>query len=149
MVQDDSGNAFDLSRLDRVKAALMRTLRGETVARAEIDARRVKKRDEAFAVTPQITFDNDASNVCTVIEVDARDRPGLLHDLTRALYQAQLSIHSAVIATYGEQAVDVFYVKDLFGLKLSHKDKMAAIERKLLDAMGGGGARPERPAARA
>ncbi|MCC6918175.1 MAG: [protein-PII] uridylyltransferase [Alphaproteobacteria bacterium] len=144
-VQDDEGHAFDLSRLDRVKAALLRTLKGEVLARAQIDARKVKKRDEAFAVTPQVIFDNDASNVCTVIEVDARDRPGLLHDLTRALYQAQLSIHSAVIATYGEQAVDVFYVKDLFGLKLDHRDKMAGVERKLLEAMGGGGARPERP----
>jgi len=144
-VQDDEGHAFDLARMDRVKAALLRTLKGEVLARAQIDARKVKKRDEAFAVTPQVIFDNDASNVCTVIEVDARDRPGLLHDLTRALYQAQLSIHSAVIATYGEQAVDVFYVKDLFGLKLDHKDKMAGVERKLLEAMGGGGVRPERP----
>ena len=144
-VQDDEGNAFDLTRLDRVRAALLRTLKGEVLARAQIDARKVKKRDEAFAVTPQVIFDNEASHVCTVIEVDARDRPGLLHDLTRALYQAQLSIHSAVIATYGEQAVDVFYVKDLFGLKLDHKDKMAGVERKLLEAMGGGGVRPERP----
>ena len=76
----------------------------------------------------------------------ARDRPNLLHDLTRALFLSQLSIHSAVIATYGEQAVDVFYVKDLFGHKITHPGKIAAIERALLDAMGGGGVKPRRPA---
>jgi [protein-PII] uridylyltransferase len=148
-VQDENGQAFDLSRMDRLEASLLRTLKGEVLPRVQIDARRIKKRDEAFAVTPQIIFDNEASNVCTVVEIVARDRPGLLHDLTRALYQSQLSIHSAVIATYGEQAVDVFYVKDLFGHKLIHAGKREGIERKLQAAMGGGGARPERPAKQA
>jgi [protein-PII] uridylyltransferase len=82
----------------------------------------------------------------TVVEIVARDRPGLLHDLTRALYTAQLSIHSAVIATYGEQAVDVFYVKDLFGHKISHPGKIAAIEQGLLNALGGGGIKAKRSA---
>ena len=80
-----------------------------------------------------------------VAEIVARDRPNLLHDLTRALYLSQLSIHSAVIATYGEQAVDVFYVKDLFGHKLTHDGKIAAVEKELLVAMGGDSVRPNRP----
>ena len=116
------------------------------LARKQIDARRIKSREEAFSVSPQVIFDNQASNLCTLNEIVARDRPNLLHDLTRALFLSQLSIHSAVIATYGEQAVDVFYVKDLFGHKITHPGKIAAIERALLDAMGGGGVKPRRPA---
>jgi len=146
-VQDADGQAFDLSRVGRLKETLIKTLKGEILPRAQIDARRVKSRDEAFAVAPQVVFDNEASNVCTVVEIVARDRPGLLNDLTRALNAAQLSIHSAVIATYGEQAVDVFYVKDLFGHKIAHKGKIASIERALLAAMGGGGIKPARQAA--
>jgi len=46
-----------------------------------------------------------------------------------------LSIGSAHIATYGERAVDVFYVKDLMGMKVSHKGRLNAIERRLLDAL--------------
>ena len=145
-VQDQDGQAFDLSRIPRVKETLVKTLKGEILARKQIDARRIKSREEAFSVSPQVIFDNQASNLCTLIEIVARDRPNLLHDLTRALFLSQLSIHSAVIATYGEQAVDVFYVKDLFGHKITHPGKIAAIERALLDAMGGGGVKPKRPA---
>jgi len=145
-VQDNDGHDFDLSRVARLKDTLMRTLKGEVLPRAQIDARRVKSREEAFAVAPQVIFDNNASNMHTVVEIVARDRPGLLHDLTRALYTAQLSIHSAVIATYGEQAVDVFYVKDLFGHKISHPGKIAAIEQGLLTALGGGGIKAKRSA---
>ena len=147
-VQDQDGQAFDLSRIPRVKETLVKTLKGEILARKQIDGRRIKSREEAFAVAPQVIFDNQASNLCTLIEIVARDRPNLLHDLTRALFLAQLSIHSAVIATYGEQAVDVFYVKDLFGHKITHQAKIAATEQALLTAMGGDTVRPKRPETR-
>ena len=58
--------------------------------------------------------DNDASRTHTVIEVNGRDRQGLLYDLTRALSALNLQIGSAHITTFGETAVDVFYVKDVF-----------------------------------
>ena len=76
-----------------------------------------------------------ASNTHTVIEVRGRDRPGLLAHLTRTLFSLSLSISSAHIATYGERAVDVFYVKDSFGLKITNKVKLANIEKKLLAAL--------------
>ena len=78
---------------------------------------------------------NDASSTHTVIEVNGRDRPGLLYDLTRALTALSLQIGSAKIATYGEKAVDVFYVKDVFGLKITHDGKLAQIHERLLRAL--------------
>ncbi len=143
-IQDRDGQAFGLDRLPRLRENLGKTLKGEVLPRAVMDGTRVRAREEAFTVEPQVIFDNEASNVCTVIEVEARDRPGLLHDLTRALWQSQLSIHSAVIATYGERAVDVFYVKDLYGHKTTAPARLKAIEAALLAAMGGGGARAAR-----
>ena len=86
-------------------------------------------------VPTQITFDNTGSDLFTIIEVDTRDRPGLLHDLTRALAGANVSIVSAIIATYGEQAVDSFYVKDLFGMKLHTETKRQAVEHALRNAV--------------
>ena len=62
-----------------------------------------------------VTFDNDGSDIYTIIEVD-NDRPGLLFDLTCTLANLNVYIASAVVATY-EQVVDSFYVKDMFGLK--------------------------------
>ena len=67
--------------------------------------------------------------------MNGRDRPGLLHDLTRALFVAGLSIHSAQIATYGERAVDVFYVKDVFGHKVDQEPKLKRIRERLLAAL--------------
>ena len=71
----------------------------------------------------RLSFDNTGSDIYTIIEVETRDRPGLLYDLARTLTANNISIASAIIATYGEQAVDVFYVKDLFGLKLHAESK--------------------------
>jgi [protein-PII] uridylyltransferase len=84
-----------------------------------------------FVVPPRVLVDNEASASHTVIEVNGRDRPGLLFELTRALTNLSLQISSAKISTYGEKVVDVFYVKDLFGHKIEHPTKRADIHRTL------------------
>ena len=81
-------------------------------------------------------IDNKASNRYTVVEVNAGDRPALLHALSRALFQAKVTIHSAHIATYGERAVDVFYVTDLIGDKIESMGRLRTLERLLLEAAG-------------
>ena len=102
-----------------------RILKGEVVTREALkDKDKIKKREREFVVPTEITFDNGGSEIYTIIEVDTRDRPGLLFDLTRTLSRNNIYIASAVIATYGVQAVDVFYVKDMFGLTL-HSDRGA------------------------
>ena len=70
-----------------------------------------------------------------MIEVNGRDRPGFLHDVTAALTAVGLQISSAHISTYGERVVDVFYVKDVFGLKIEHKEKLRQIQKKLMEAI--------------
>jgi len=69
-----------------------------------------------------------------VIEVNGRDRPGLLYELTRELTRLNLQISSAKISTYGEKVVDVFYVKNLFGHKVEQPTKLSDI-RKSLEAV--------------
>jgi [protein-PII] uridylyltransferase len=90
-----------------------------------------------------VVFDNVASNSHTVIEVNGRDRPGLLHDVTAAISDQGLQIASAHITTYGVRAVDVFYVKDVFGLKVENDRKLAslrvAMEAALTPPVGEGG----------
>ena len=78
-----------------------------------------------------------------LIEVDTRDRPGLLYDLTRTLADNHVYIASAVIATYGEQVVDTFYVKDMFGLKFFSDAKMKSLEKKLREAIVKGAERAD------
>ena len=143
-IQDADGNPFDPNRLPRLRKMIERTLAGEVVTRDAIrDRDKVKKRERAFKVATHITFDNEGSDIYTIIEVDTRDRPGLLHDLTRTLAASNVYIANAVIATYGEQVVDTFYVKDMFGLKYYSASKQAFLEKKLRAAIAEGVERAE------
>ncbi len=135
-IQDNDGNPYEESRLPRLRKMISRTLRGEVVARDALkDKDQIKKRERVFRVPTNITFDNEGSEIYTIIEVDTRDRPGLLFDLTRTLANNHVYIASAVIATYGEQVVDTFYVKDMVGLKYHSEPKRKALEKKLHDAI--------------
>ena len=87
-------------------------------------------------------IDNKASNRLTVIEINGRDRPGLLRDLTQALTDSGLQISSAHISTYGVRVVDVFYVRDIFGLKVEQEEKIAVLHQRLLDAVSPGAEEP-------
>jgi [protein-PII] uridylyltransferase len=144
-VQDADAKPYDESRLPRLRNMIDKTLKGEVVAREALkDRDRVKKREREFRFPTHITFDNEGSDIYTIIEVDTRDRPGLLYDLTRTLANNTIYIASAVIATYGAQVVDTFYVKDMFGLKLHAKSKQEALERKLRQAITEGAERAAR-----
>lgn len=141
-VQDGDGSPYASDRLDRLRKMIRRTLNGEVVAREALEPRdKINKRERSFRVPTSITFDNDGSEIYTIIEVDTRDRPGLLYDLTRTLAAANVSIASAVIATYGEQVVDTFYVKDMFGLKYYTESKQTLLKRKLQEAIDQGAKR--------
>jgi len=144
-VQDDEGAPFEQDRLPRLREMILRTLRGEVIAREALSRRdKLKRREQDFRFPTSITFDNEGSDIYTLIEVDTRDRPGLLHDLSRALAGANIYIASAVIATYGAQVVDTFYVKDMFGLKIHSAAKQAALERRLREAIAAGAERAHR-----
>jgi len=135
-IQDADGHPYEKSRMPRLRKMISRTLRGEIVAREALkDRDKIKKRERAFRVPTHITFDNTGSEIYTIIEVDTRDRPGLLYDLTRTLANNYVYIASAVIATFGEQVVDTFYVKDMVGLKYHTQDKRDALEHKLREAI--------------
>ena len=134
-LQDAEGHPFDPARLPRLRGMIEKTLRGEVVARDALGSREIKKRERRFEVPTHIAFDNDGSDIYTIVEVDTRDRPGLLYDLTQAMAAANIQIAQAVVATYGAQVVDVFYVKDLFGLKLWSKSKQEALEKRLRAAI--------------
>ncbi|MCC1481729.1 [protein-PII] uridylyltransferase [Roseibaca sp. Y0-43] len=138
-IQDADGHPFEESRLPRLRKMIERTFAGEVIAARELQGRdKVKKRERDFRVPTNISFDNEGSEIYTIIEVDTRDRPGLLFDLARTLADNNISIASAQIATYGVQVVDTFYVKDMFGLKLHAKSKQEALERKLRAAIKAG-----------
>ncbi len=136
-VQDVTGAAFDAPhRLARLAVLIEQALSGRLRLAEEIrKVRREPARLRAVTVPPRAVFDNHASNTHTVIEVNGRDRPGLLHDVTAAISAEGLQIASAHITTYGVRAVDVFYVKDVFGLKVENERRLASLRRALEAAL--------------
>lgn len=129
--------AFDRpDRLAKLSTYLEQSFRGRLRVKKVMSERTFQpKRNKVFKVAPRVLIDQKASATCTVIEVNGVDRPGLLYALTKALSERNIVICTAKISTFGERAVDVFYVQDLFGTKIMHEGKLAATRRRLLSVL--------------
>jgi len=141
LVQDPLGGRFDHpDQLERIKRAIEDALSDRKKLIARLTERPLaRRRAEAFTVVPNVLIDNLASNRFTVIEVTARDRPALLLNLAFAMFQSKVTVHSAHIATYGERAVDTFYVTDLLGGKIESKQRLTTLEKRLLESISNEG----------
>jgi [protein-PII] uridylyltransferase len=95
----------------------------------------LSKRERTLAVPPKVEIENDISEEHTVIDVYATDRIGLLYRITSTLASLGLSIHTAKVSTKVDQAVDVFYVKDLDGRKITDSDKLESIRTTLVGVL--------------
>jgi [protein-PII] uridylyltransferase len=126
----------EMRRAGRIAHGIEQALHGD-VRLPDVVAKRVppKGRMKAFAVEPEVRLNNQWSNRFTVIEVIGLDRPGLLYELTSTISKLGLNIASAHIATFGERAVDVFYVTDLIGAKIDQPSRQAAIKRALIQLL--------------
>jgi [protein-PII] uridylyltransferase len=139
LVQDPFGRPFDdLGQLARLKTAIEDALanRGKLTDRL-VAKPAARTRADAFDIAPNVLIDNHASNRFTVVEVNARDRPALLNQLAHALFQSKVTLHSAHVATYGERAVDTFYVTDLTGDRITATARLRTLEKRLLSAAAG------------
>ena len=128
----------ELRRGKRIGDLIGRLLRGDAwldtlIAERGPPPRRVM----AFTVEPDVIINNALSDQFTVIEVAGRDRPGLLYELTSTLSNLMLDITSAHITTFGEKAVDVFYVTDLTGKKVDSDTRQETIRKKLVGVLDG------------
>lgn len=138
-VQEPGGKPYgwsDRNALDRLQAAVERAALEGLDDSETIPERRLLRREAAFAVKPYVQLDTSAADNALVIEASGRDRPGLLHDLARALADSGLSLQAARIDGYGERAVDSFYVtKD--GTKVTDKATLAEIRDSLMKVLSG------------
>ncbi len=131
-------------RAGRVTEAIEAALRGDLkLPETGMQRAAPKGRARAFIVEPEVSVNNQWSHRYTVVEVTGLDRPGLLYDLTTTLSKLNLNITSAHVATFGERVVDVFYVTDLIGARITSPTRIATIKRALLQAF----VRPDSPPA--
>ena len=139
LVQDPQGRPFrDEDQLKRLEDSIVEALTSRSRMVDRLEQRPLPlPRADAFEVAPFVVSDNDASNRFTVIEVNARDRPALLNSLAQALFRSKAMIRSAHIMTYGERAVDTFYVTDLLGAKIEGSQRLKTLEARLMEAAKG------------
>lgn len=136
-IQNLRGESFaeDGARLKKLPQLILQALDGSLPLAEGLPKRRVVAKKPSVSIRSGVFIDNQVSAAASVIEVNARDRIGLLHAMLRALDDCQLQVMTAHIATYGQLAVDVFYVKDAYGHKLTHYARQAQVQQALLDAV--------------
>ena len=137
-VQGSGGRIFDdENKLKELKRLIEATLTGTVRPREKLAKRShaLPYHAHVFTVPSRVHMDNTISATNTVIEINGRDRPGLLFEVTQTLTDCGLQISTAKIATYGERVVDVFYAKDIFGLKVENKAKLERIRESLLHVL--------------
>ena len=133
-IQDGAGEPYgrrEPRRLNILAKSLERAaLKG--ARSSALGSERVSARHAVFDVRPVVRIDTQTGRSAVVVEVSGIDRPGLLVDLARTFSQHDYSVRSAHIASFGERAVDAFYLTELDGSKPVDKARLAALHASLL-----------------
>ncbi len=155
MYGDESGMALEVyrgvdtfGRLDAagrraVDADIAAAIGGDLAARGRLEdrIRRYRRKPTRHDVV-QVSFDLDASSAATVCEVDAPDAVGLLARIAAVFADLEIDVTAALVSTLGERVVDVFYVQDAHGAKMTEPRALerlrAAIVARLTADIGSG-----------
>ena len=125
----------DENRWNRLKDDMRNVLEGKVRVQSLVEKRRksnlsMEKSKPRFPT--RVEIDNEVSVDYTVLDIYTHDKVGLLYSITNALSDLGLYIGVAKISTKVDQVADVFYVRDIFGQKITSEDKLAEIKGRLL-----------------
>ncbi len=111
VLEEDGTLISDAERITEIEQSLWASLRRSRDAPPAV-SRRSPRQLRVFRTPTQISINVDERNARTVLELIAGDRPGLLCDVGKVLWEENIELHAAKIGTMGERAEDVFYVTD-------------------------------------
>jgi len=137
-------HAIDMQRYPAIERSLRKAIAGESDIAALVErwrTRNAPRKRNAVSHSgsrnpPQVACDNETSQSSTLIEVHAVDEPGLAYKIASALAALGLNIVCAKIATEKSDALDVFYVTDGDGMKLS-LSRMQSVQVSLVEMLSG------------
>ena len=137
-VVDGLGNSIEDSRWEKVRRDMSAALHGALDLEDELRRKTASYRNlRPPSPSPtRVVIDAEADPSATVIEVHCGDRIGLLHDITRTLFDLGLDIHVAKIDTMGRDVVDTFYVREVSGEPVRDLSRREAIEKQLVQRLG-------------
>lgn len=128
----------DEQRWQRIQDDMRRVLHGETMV-TDLVAKRQRPTLLTSRPAPRfatrVDIDNEVSESYTVMDIYAHDKVGLLYLITSTLTELGLYIGVSKISTKVDQVADVFYVRDIFGHKITSEEKLAEIRGKLISAI--------------
>lgn len=137
-VQTEAGNTLSQAGITERIAS---NLRDVFTGKSRVDELIAKRKRPTYLDTQKtptqkrtaakVDIDNDVSPYFTIIDIYAHDRLGLLYDIVKCLGGQGCYVEVSKISTKVEQVVDSFYVKDIFGHKITSKDKLAEIKKAL------------------
>ena len=104
---------------DRLREDVRAALAGKLDVAGRLASREASERRNRLVAAPSVAVLPGASASATVLEVKARDAPGLLYRVASALAGTGVSVRSARVSTLGAEAVDVFYIVTAAGAPLS------------------------------
>jgi len=113
LVLEDTGTPIaDRHRAHEIEQQLWRVLQLPEDATPPAVTRRAPRQVRMFSTPTQLSFSDDPLHRCTILELIAGDRPGLLSEIGKVLLAERVDVVTARIMTIGERAEDVFYVTD-------------------------------------
>jgi [protein-PII] uridylyltransferase len=145
--ESSTHHAIDPHRYAGIEGSLRKSIAGEADVAALVERWRTRNAPRQRAALAQMrrrnlthaVCDNESSISSTLVEVQAADEPGLAYKVASALAARHLDIVCAKIATEKSDALDVFYVTDADGCKLSEAEMRrveAALTAQLSPANG-------------
>lgn len=134
------GQITDPAKLKKIEADLSEVITG----RARVEALVARRKQPSIldskarpGVRTTVQIDNDVSDAYTVLDIHTQNRIGLLYDITSTLSGLGLYIHIAKISTKGDEAADIFYVRDIFGQKIFYKERLSEIADTIYNVLAG------------
>ena len=128
----------DESRWEKLEADMTAVIHGQANVAELVEKRQrptLLAAKEARRFPTRVEFDNEVSEDYTVIDIYAHDKVGLLYLITSTLTTLGLYIGVSKISTKVDQVADVFYVRDIFGHKITSDEKLAEIKSVLTTAI--------------
>ncbi|MFV0442200.1 MAG: [protein-PII] uridylyltransferase [Planctomycetaceae bacterium] len=136
VIDTDFSGPIPQDRIDEVSQLISQVLRREQTIDDLFRRNRRFGSDEFDSpvsnLPMRVAIDTDSSDTRTIVDVFAHDRPGLLYRVARALHQLNVSVDLAKISTNFDQVVDVFYLTEQDGTKITAADRLNEIRRQLM-----------------
>lgn len=133
-VSSVGGPAEEEQERANLERRLVEVLEGRLSVEALIASRPPRAAVPARVLPPAVRISNEDSDLYSIVDVTAQDRPGLLYDITRTLAELGLNVVISRASTRASRVNDAFYVTDA-GHKILDADRKKEIQEAVLRAV--------------